>query len=48
MPDKSYELLLIEMKELRQEMHRRFDSLNRRIIGGSAVLVAIIIGNNAL
>jgi hypothetical protein len=37
-----------EMNEFRREMNERFDSLNRRLVGGTAVIVAVIIGSNLL
>jgi hypothetical protein len=37
-----------EMDEFRREMNERFDSLNRRLAGGAAVIVAAIIGSNLL
>jgi hypothetical protein len=46
MPNETGELLHIEMREFRREMHQRFDSLNRRIVGGSALLIAMILGSN--
>jgi hypothetical protein len=37
-----------EIKELRREMNARFEALNRTLIGGLFVVVAAIIGSNAI